>query len=98
MSSPHGSDYEDDAAIEEAVAKDAFGLSSFTGATTSKGKATKDSKASAKSRAAAEVTPSSRKGLVTNPDVLTEVWLCYQLLPGWNAFGLLLTPCQSEIL
>jgi len=31
MASPHGSDHDDDAAIEAAVAKDAFGLSSFTG-------------------------------------------------------------------
>lgn len=71
MSSPHGSDHEDDAAFEEAAAKDAFGLSSFT--SSSKGKATKDGKASTSKAKAADAVKSVRPGLVTNPDVLTEV-------------------------
>lgn len=70
MASPHGSDYDDDAAIEEAVAKDAFGLSSL--ASSSKTKITKDGKVSTKNRTA-DSSSSTRKALVTNPDVLTEV-------------------------
>lgn len=74
MASPYGSDHEDDAAFEEAAAKDAFGLSSFT--SPSKGKAAKDSKAGgSKGSKAAEASTSVRKALVTNPDVLTEVCL-----------------------
>ena len=76
MASPYGSDYEDDAALEAAVAKDAFGLSSFTSSSSSKGKSSsKEGKATASnsSSKAGDTTTSSRKALVTNPDVLTEV-------------------------
>lgn len=72
MASSQGSDHEDDAAIEEAVAKDAFGLSSFTSSSKPKA-APKDSKASTAKSKTAEGAPSTRMALVTNPDVLTEV-------------------------
>lgn len=72
MASPHGSDYEDDAAIEAAVAKDAFGLASLASSSSTKAKSSKDSKASSKNKAV-DTSSSTRKALVTNPDVLTEV-------------------------
>lgn len=74
MASAHldGSDHEDDAAIEEAVSKDAFGLSSFSNSNQVSTKG--NSKTSAKASSSRQGPVASvKKSLVTNPDVLTEV-------------------------
>jgi hypothetical protein len=76
MSSPNGSDHEDDAAIEAAVAKDAFGLASFTSSSAGAGGSTKGKASSSKAKDNSKTLAASsiiRKEFVTNPDVLTEV-------------------------